>query len=86
MSNPKPKKFTPQQERELEGAEKLQIRAHVFHLGVSRLLSECPCNLDIEVCAQLLAESAQLTREGYSIRARASGPSMFRVTRKRKPR
>ena len=30
-SNPKPKKFTPAQERELEGAEKLQIRAHVLH-------------------------------------------------------
>ena len=63
MSNPKPKTFNAQQERELEGAEKLQIRAHVLHLGVSKLLSECPCSLDIEVCAQLLAESAQLDRK-----------------------
>ena len=69
MSRFQPKKFTPQEERDLEHSERLHARAAILKAGVREALSNAyPGPYDLNVAIEMLGEARECDERAYSLK------------------
>lgn len=73
MRNPRPKKFTLEQEKAMELAERLSCRAMIYRFGVAEALKTgYPGPFDIEITLQVLQDAANDEAEARRLHAKAN--------------
>ena len=67
MRNPRPKKFTAEQERAMEAAERPFCRAQILRSGVAaNIKTEFAGSFDLDVAIQVLQEAKNDEQEAFS--------------------